>query len=237
MNSLNQLISKYFPSGGDQNNNFLPKVVLPIFSIIVAILLAVFVIGPQLIQYSKTQKQISELNDNISALESKAQTLGSIPVENYQAGFDVALKALPGERDFIISSAQLQLIAASANVSLDSISFSDLGTADHYQIKFEATGSLAAMVDLFSKIDKAPRLMKIAAVELSSDKANVYSTSVTVNTYILPLTKGVTPGEPPASLTQQDQAQLATLSQSLTSLSSVIQRGSNNPVGRVDPFQ
>lgn len=237
MNQFKQLLAKLQISNTDQKNKLLSVLLLPVISVVVAIMLAIFVIVPQLFNYLKTRSTLDETYSHIAELESKSRVLESIPLDNYQSGFDIVLKALPVERDYIFAATQLQLIASSAGVKLSAINFLDLGSAEAYQIKVDADGSLDAVKDFLKQIDNSARVMKVASISLSTDKDNLYRSNLSINAVLQPLVKRQPIDQAAGQLSDQDQAMLANLSQTLGSVTTALSQSSAIGSGRPDPFQ
>ncbi len=240
---INRLIefikSNNLPQQDQKSPKYL-KFVLPVVSLFIGLILTIFVIIPQIINYLKIQSQIQDTRGRIDSLIVKINLLSSIPLQNYQQELTTALEALPIEKDYIPATTIIQTLATNTRVQLTNVNFLE-GSVEGYQIKIELLGPQTAIKDFLDKINTSPRIFKITALDLSPEKANSFTASVTILAPFATLPNEIGKVDAPVnSLTPEDQQLLAKLDQSFTGLTgpltpATVTSGSFLP--KSDPFE
>jgi len=229
---------KSLQAEGDNKRPLILTFILPIRAFVLTIILSVFVIFPQVSDYLRINTQIGELQDQITALNTKAGVLETITESDYQNQLEIVLKALPAERDFVVAATQLQTLAQQSTLALSGLTFAESGGADSYQIKVEVVGNYDAIKTFVHKVDAAPRVMKVGIIDISPERLPIYTGSITINAYFSPLTTQVGKiDQPVVSLSEKDLEYIQQLSQQFAIIPGVFTTSGSRGSGKVDPFE
>lgn len=223
---------------GDNKKSLLRTFILPLSAVIITILLSVFVIIPQVMDYLRINDQIADLRSQISSLQTKAEVLEGVTESDYQDQLEVVLKALPTERDYVVAATQLQTIAQTSPLTMTGLTFGESGGADSYQIKVDVVGTLAGVKNFIHRVDSAPRVMKVGVIDISPERPPLYTASITINAYFSPLATQVGKvDQPVASLTESDLEFIQKLSTEFATIPGVFTTPGTRSTGRLDPFE
>ncbi len=168
----------------------------PLLSIEVSLLLLIFLIIPQIIAFFNTNKLISDTQQRVNSLNTKAQTLASIKTDEYQSNLNLALAVLPENRDIPTAIGQVQTVVGESGLQLGSVSFAgnssggaNSGTAgsgssaQSYEIKIEVLGSPNQLNALFSNFNNGPEIMKLNGLGITSSGKGLLDASLTLSSY------------------------------------------------------
>jgi hypothetical protein len=167
---------------------------LPLISVVIAGLLLIFVIFPQLITFFKTQGVISQTRQRAQALEAKATTLEAINTGDYQKNLDLVLSVLPANKDIPATIGQVQTLVTTSGLQLSSINFSttggaaaadtgDASGAQSFQVKVDVTGNSQALKAFFTKLKDGTQVMKLNGLEVSTAKGGATQATLTILSY------------------------------------------------------
>lgn len=218
---------------------------LYIFPAVVAfssLLLIVLIIYPETVKLIVNQKAQAEIESKNKFLEVKAQTLTNFDSEDLNRKLNYALSAYPAEKDFIATIGVLQNIASQLGFSVVSINLgSGVGKANNsYSLKMDVLGPTNFLPTLLTRIENAPRIMKISSVDSNAakeDQAGTVAISIEA-LYSATPANGGTVDSPLPELSQKDEEIIARLARSGTA-ASVSQSPASppGPRGKVNPFE
>lgn len=216
----------------------------PVASILIALLLFIFVIIPQIITLIHTNEVLNQTSGRINALNNKAAALSQINTTNYTNSLNVALAALPTERDLPAAISQIQSLLGKYNLQLEDTSFSGSAidaskstTAQSFQIKLDVLGDLGGVKSFANGLKTTPEIIKLTGIDLSGSRGGLVQATITLMVYYqlsTPLSENVE--QPLTPLTQDDIQLLTQLQQNIQSLPYVTST-ELGPRGKVNPFQ
>ena len=166
---LKEQIAKLKKTPQYQKFSFL---IMPVISLVLCIGLIGGVLLPKGLEYIETKNKLAELNDKLKFYEEKKEILSGINQEEYKINLEVALNAIPEDKEIPSSVEQIFLLVNSSGMSLNNITFGNVGVQTKglgsYSIKVDLTGSAEQLKEFFEITKEMPRVIKIGGVEVSS---------------------------------------------------------------------
>lgn len=224
---------------------FYSKYSLYIFPAVVAlssIFIILFVIYPQVIKLIDNQNSIEDLLNKSEFLENKVSALENYDNADLSRRLEVALAALPGEKDLGSVLGLLQKMTIESDFSINSISFGNAagksGNSNSFEVKLEIKGSRTRLPDLFSNLENSSRLVRIKSIDISSNQASQYlDVALAIEVLYSPLPKDFGgPDSPVPQLSQKDEELIARIMEETTGVSGPFVLPSS-PRGRSNPFE
>lgn len=222
--------------------NFYHEYKVFIFPAIVAIsslILIILVIFPQITKLIANNKFVDEISSKSKFLEGKVQALDSLSVADLDQKVNFVLGSYPTEEDFISAMGLLQNLTSQGGFNTASIVLApgSVNTSS-YGVKLEILGSLDALLDLISRIENSPRLMKVSSIETGNEKSREANISLSINILYASAPSGFGSIDSPLPLlSQKDEeilARLASVSGGSSALKSSTPLG---PRGKSNPFE
>lgn len=221
--------------------------ILPAISVVICLLLLFLIIIPQLINFFNSNKLISQEKERFSLLNEKINQLGNINLPVFKENLDVALIALPAEKDVPGSISQILFLLGKNSLKLDTISLSTVvsdansvaGVAS-FNIKLAVSGDATALKNFISNLNKTPRLMKITGLEVSTRKDNSsVQADMNITAYYESLPTTISDLEKPVPQISSQENQILLNIRNATSAVPVssFEVFSQVPKGKQDPFQ
>lgn len=221
---------------------FYQKYRMYLFPAIVALSSLILIIGviyPQTVKLIVNQKAQEDLLNKSSLLDNKVSALEGYNGQDLPQKVEIALQALPADKDFGRILGILDQLAIRSGFSISSISLGNaagkVGNTDSYQVKIELKGAKVLLPVFLSSLENSARLIRISSIDSSINAANqsVDLTLVVDALYAgLPQKIGA-PDTPLPELNQQDEQTIAVLSESkeliATSAATLTRRGKPNP--------
>ena len=175
--------------------SFRNKVITGIVLLLACFLVAYFVATPFWHKYSdskqqlqSTQKQISQLNDQLASVANFVNTY-----QSYSQQSAAADKALPpGGADTAGLLSSLNSVAAAAGLTLADIQFQEGGTSDKpaapnaiqvIHVDLAASGPFLAFKDFMLRLENNLRLFDLDHVSMSADGSGVIHYQMVLKTY------------------------------------------------------
>lgn len=213
----------------------------PAMAIILVVLMFVYVIAPQTGKLIHASGTISETSKKAKALEAKASSLELLDEESLRNNLTLSLNVLPPEKDLISALNQIQFLTNSFSLTIKDIGFSNSSSqeSDNFLIHLSVEGTLAQVQGFSGVIKKAPILMTVESIDLSSTDLVTYSLLIGVKSYFLPLTSMIGSVESPVvSLTDKQSALIAKIKDQLKEIPPLVDDESSidNVVSKKDPF-
>lgn len=212
------------------------KFAFPIISLIVSIVVLFAVVIPQSIELFNNQATLNDLQTQTDNLDSKIAALGTISTPEFESNLNTVTTALPISKDYIDSTSYIQDALDKSKVTLTGLSFSEVtptGGIESYKVKVDLSGSLTTINQFLTLINRSPRTMRVARIELNSGSVN-FDVTVYVSAYYAPIQKqNLSLTQPVVALTNQELEQILQLEKNLKADSP---RTSTQQVGRLDPF-
>ncbi|MCR4305959.1 MAG: type 4a pilus biogenesis protein PilO [Candidatus Daviesbacteria bacterium] len=224
---------------------FYSKYSLYIFPAVVAlssIFIILFVIYPQVIKLIDNQNSIEDLLNKSEFLENKVSALENYDNADLSRRLEVALAALPGEKDLGSVLGLLQKMTIESDFSINSISFGNAagksGNSNSFEVELEIKGSRARLPNLFSNLENSSRLVRIKSIDISSNQASQdLDVALAIEVLYSPLPKDFGgPDSPVPQLSQKDEELIARIMEEAIGISgsSVLPSSSR---GRSNPFE
>lgn len=220
-----------------KNHPLIKAYLLPVLGIVMSLIIFGVVTIPQLMSYLETQSQINELDNQVIALASKLDLLQQIELDQSQEQLAITLKALPQDKDYIVSAAQLQLLAQQNNVVMSAVGFGEGGNEGRYQIRASIVGSIDEIRQFIQSINQAPRLMQVENVDLTFNR-NIYEANLTVLVpYAKLVPEVVTVNQPSEPLTEAEIELLVALAQQFSEAPAIYDVPNVQLQGKTNPFE
>lgn len=216
-------------------------VIVPVIAAIVCILLLVFILLPQISNSFTTSKNLEAAQNKYNELNKKIKTLEEVDITSYKESITTALTAVPSDKDIPGSINQLLFMINNSELKMINIVISTTGTPvkalNSFNVKLDVEGDLAQIKDFITQIKKAPRIIELNGVELSTGKDNIAQASLSLLVFYQEISnnledveKAVTP------LNNNDKQTLSTISENSKNISSDLTPILNGPRGKDDPF-
>lgn len=219
------------------------KIILfPILVAISSFILIFFVIYPQLSKLISNNNKLSEINQKVSALGVKAEALNQVNQNEIKGNLDLALSALPLDKDYSNAISSVQALASQLGfnvISVDVIASTVNTTGPTYpgfSLRAEIVGPADLLNKLLIDIENSFRVMKVSSLEVNPSRSGeVVTALVTVNVFYSPPPK--TLGEiatPLPEFSKRDQELISTLARSSEGVAGTsgtlgVPRGKSNP--------
>lgn len=218
--------------------------IIPLVIGVSSLILIIFVIYPQTIKLISNNSAQGALVNRSKFLEAKASELKSVNEADLSKKLNLALTALPGDKDFGEVIGLVQEIANQNRfdlISLDLTSSEEQATSStsfgYYNITVEAVGPKGGLNNLLVEIENASRVMRVDTILITSGKdPNIINAITGVKVYysVIP-TKIGSVDAPLPQLSRQDE-------DLLLKLSSIIEAApptstTLSPRGKSNPFE
>ncbi len=217
-------------------------IIFPVLVAAVSFVLIFFVIYPQITKYFKGQEDAERLKDRVERLTSKSQALESLDVSGLNADLEVALKALPSDRDLANLVGVVQQVASQNSVALLALSIGqtsgEQGKYNPFDIRLEIGGSSTAIKNFLTSLEKSSRVMKVSSIDLTLSRASDSASAIsTTQVYFAPTPNEIGAIDAPLSTISEEEKQVIdTLSQVTTTQPDSGQL-ITGPKGKPNPFQ
>lgn len=152
-----------------QYNSF----ILPVVSVVICFGLFGLVVYPQILSYIESRKELDELSIKQQLLEEKLSGLEKVNDEIFKKNIEVALMAVPTDKDVTGVISQLLYILNINRLKLNEISFSGAGStenSDSVQIKLDISGTKDDFKSFINGLNSLPRIVKVSRLEVSASK-------------------------------------------------------------------
>jgi Tfp pilus assembly protein PilO len=215
--------------------------ILPVFVGLICLLLIVFLLIPQIINYFAIQKTISANQSRLRKLNNKIASLEKIDLESYKGKINTALVAVPSDKEVPSAIGQLLFLINSSALKLEAMNISSAvvpaGSLSSYTIKIEASGDLKAVRDLIERVRGAPRIMNVASIELNQSPNNQLRAGFVFNLYFQQNAAASVDIDKAVSLLSPKEEEILA---ALTSYAKTVPTTTNaeivGPRGKEDPF-
>lgn len=223
-------------------------VIFPFLVAVAGILIIYLVIYPQISGYFKGIDEISRMQDRVGRLSTKAASLETLDTSDFTGKLDTALNALPPDKDLANLLGAIQNLASENGIVLVSVVLGQVisdkqAKFNPFTIRLEVGGSKDTFKNFINNVEKAPRVMRVSALELSPAKASdSASASTVIEVYFAPTPKEIGAVDTPLpSISAQEEETLAKLVRE-TPVTSQPTPGEGTPVvdvpkGKPNPFQ
>lgn len=215
--------------------------IVPVIAAIVCILLLVFILLPQISNSFTTSKNLEAAQNKYNELNKKIKTLEEVDITSYKEGITTALTAVPSDKDIPGSINQLLFMINNSELKMINIVISTTGTPikalNSFNVKLDVEGDLAQIKDFITQIKKAPRIIELNGVELSTGKDNKAQASLSLLVFYQEISNNLEDVEKEVTpLNNNDKQTLSTISENSKNISSDLTPILNGPRGKDDPF-
>lgn len=215
--------------------------IVPVIATIVCTLLLVFILLPQISNSFTTNKNLEVAQNKYNELNKKIKTLEEVDVASYKEGITTALTAVPSDKDIPGSINQLLFMMNNSELKLINIVISTTGTPvkslSSFNAKLDVEGDLTQIKDFITQIKKAPRIIELNGVDLSTGKDNKAQASLALLVFYQEISNNLGDVEKVVNpLNDTDKQTLSTISENSKNISSDLTPILNGPRGKEDPF-
>lgn len=214
---------------------------VPLLVIISAIFISVLVTIPQVFKLVNTFKTIDELGQKKLSYQKKASELESINTTEYRNNLDIALVALPVEKDIPGVMGEILVSLGGSGMHLNGITFSNSPAesekAEEYSIAIDATGNKTSLGNFLERVTLAPRLIKLTSINIETVSGDSLNATVSFATFYqtLPNTIGSVDDQLP-KIGKDDTQILADIETKEHRFPKVTQEASASAKGKLNPF-
>ncbi len=204
--------------------------------------LVVFAIYPQMSKFITSQKVEGNLLTKSKFLVDKVQALESYSGEDLSRKVEFALASYPVEKDLgnVIGTLQQLIVKSGFNIVSFSVgnSATEQGSLS-FGVKLEVKGSRALFPTLLSNLENSSRLMRVIAIETSSNNtSSVMDVSLSLAVlYSLPPKDFGSIDSPIPKLSQKDEELITRLAGNGTISNISSTTTTSVPRGKVNPFE
>lgn len=227
----------------EQLKQFYTRYKLVIWPVIVglcSVVIIALVIVPQLLSYFSLKQQGDELNNRLGLLQVKAKELQQIDPQVYNKNLNLALSALPPEKEVPQAVTILQTFISQSGMTLEAIKFASGQTTtinNNYQINITVLGDFNSLKKLLTNIRNSPRIYRVDMINAQSSRGGTsVEADITMTVFYEPLNNTIgAVDQPLPQLTDKDQhvlTDLSTKNQVVATNASVL----TVPLGKSDPF-
>lgn len=230
----------------DQLAEFYRKYRIIIWPVIVGLsclLIAGLIIVPQLLVYFNLRSEAEDLSQRLGILQAKAQELEQLNEADYNENLELALAALPADKQIPQSLSLLQSMITQAGLSLENIKFSDSSnspnnTENSFQLGVTVLGSMDSLKRLLAAVRTAPRIYHLESVNAQSVRtSNAIEADVSLRVFYEPKTTNLGAiDQPVPELSEADLKLLDELATKIR-LSGSASASFDVPLGKSNPFQ
>lgn len=206
-----------------------------------ALILIVFVIYPQFTNLLNNRKEQEVLTERLRILEVKAEELQSLSSEDLKQKLNLALIALPIDRDYTTIIGIIQQFASLHNFSLLSMQFGNMSSAkesNNFSVDLQVAGPKQKVNELLSDLESASRVMKLSGLDstTSSDQGEFVTLSLTLDIFYAQLPNAIGAVDSPVQVLTENDVKILNKLASMRTSSSV---GPANllPRGKPNPFE
>lgn len=228
-------------------NKKLVGVIIPIASLVIAGILVILVIIPQIKGYFDTRKQVEDLKTQVSDLNKHADNLAKINVDDFNHKLTDMANILPADGDPNLAVAYIEAGLSATGLQLQSLAYTSASSgvaeattdpASNLKIVVEVTGDIDKLEAFITKLEQGPQIIRINGLDFTRDKNNNLTIDLTLNSYYQPEAKV------PASLPANTDSMSSTDNSTLDKLESRLQLNppiqfpaSASAIGKPNPFQ
>lgn len=215
---------------------------VPLFALVTAVLISVLVTVPQIYKLINTFKTIDELNQKKSFYQKKASELEAVNVSDYRNNLDIALVALPVEKDIPGIIGEILVPLGASGMRLGGISFSgSSGVSDkveEYNITVDAAGTKTGLTNFLERITLAPRLIKLVSISVESALGGNLNTKLTFATFYQGFPSNINAVDNELPKINKEEIQILTeLESKKREFPQYAQEASSSSKGKLDPFK
>ncbi len=213
-------------------------IVYPVAVGIAALVITIFIIIPQLTSLLNGQSTIKNSSERLKILEVKAEDLKVIDEGSVNKKLQIAILALPEDKDFTTVIGLMKILVAESGMELTSLQLGQLqgnnANLNGFSIKMEIKGQMQTFANLLKMIENSSRVMRVSDIEVSVSSGNTMIAAINVSIFYSPLPKDL--GNIEVSLpklSEDEENLLANIAKSqIASLSgtpTLLPRGKANP--------
>lgn len=212
--------------------------IFPLVVGISSLILIVFVILPQTIKLVTNQGAEEELFNKSQFLEVKAQDLDNLDQEDLSRKVQYVLGVYPADKDFGNIVGIIQSVTSGAGFNIVALNIGDQN-AQNYIITLQVSGPRTLLPLLLSTVEKAPRLIRLDSLEISSTSGSQgIEASLGLNILYSPApTTFGTVDSPLPTLSSEDEELLTTLASQNPISEGVEEVVDSGPRGKANPFE
>lgn len=215
---------------------------VPVLAGIISLLVTVFIIFPQTMEYFKQKDKLAELMGRIGILNSKAEELGNIDSETRKKDLAITLTVLPTDKNVPQSMSVLQDLINKSNLVLKSTTYSPSSRGsgkNGFALTVSVVGSLTSIKNFMSELQSAARIFKVESAILTFQGAgSLIEADIPLTVYYEPVPKTLINLDASVpKINSDDEELINNLSKSITQFDTITSTGSSVPVGKTDPFE
>lgn len=222
--------------------------IIPAAVLIIALLISVLVTVPQFMRLFETFATIEDLTNQRQFYQEKAAELESANLASYQEDLNVALIALPVDKDIPGVTGEILTALSGSGMTLDGITFSNSPAesekVEEFSMRVDVTGSEAALQNFLERVKVTPRIIKLTSIESSKGRNGDMSATIGFVTLYQKLPSNIGAVDAPLpELTKENSEILADIKARAGNIPTAGSTGSGRgsdgttgPVGKLNPF-
>lgn len=215
--------------------------VIPFIVSLVCLIIIIFVIIPQILEFFSEREKIRIVMNRIDLLNNKAIELGKIDETKLKQDLTTTLIVMPTDRDIPQAMAVLENLITKSNLSLKSTSYgasSTSGGPNSFSLTVSLVGSVASTRFFLNSLSEGSRIFNVESISLRlQPQGSDVSVDIPLNVFYQSVpTKTLTLDQPVAKIDTKEDNLINNLSKfTLQQPSSATTAAI--PVGKADPFQ
>lgn len=227
----------------DQIKSLYPKLklyILPLAVVFSSLVILILVIVPQLLGYFQDRNQSAKIAYRYGVLQAKAQDLQAIDEVDYQKKLQLALIALPDQKQVPQALVVLQSLLSTSGLSLSDIKYSSsvsTTSTQSVQLTMTVAGPITQVRSFLINLKNSPRVFRVETIDSQSIRGGAaVEAEIRLTTfYELPPKDLGSIDNPVPKLSQQDIDLLNQLAQNPQGNQAIT--GASVPLGKADPFK
>lgn len=247
MNKLKEIIILFIQKRNLASNPILAKYqdfILPLASILFTFLILILITIPQLSTLLETYKTLTEVNTKQDEEKGKLARLETINQKVYKDNLNIALIALPAEKDIPGIIDQILIMLSGSGMHLSGINFSNTpdnsSNIPNLQVRLDITGDDEQLRSFLSKAKSSPRVIKINSIQYGKTlQDNKIQASLNILAFYQELPANIASNIPTVPLlSEEDNKLLLEIKQKQVSIPVLSELDSSKvKTGKDDPFQ
>lgn len=217
--------------------------IVPFAVIVSALLISILVTIPQFLRLFETFKTIEELTTKKQFYKEKSEQLEQMDLTTYQQDLDLALIALPVDKDIPGVTGEILTALSGSGLSLDGITFSNSPAesqkVQEFGMKVDVVGTRENLRNFLNRIKVTPRIIKLSYLETGKARGGEISASVGFVTLYQQLPENIgAVDEPIAQLSPENAKILADIKSRAGSIPTTVSSdpGTSGSIGKLNPF-
>lgn len=203
-----------------------------------SLLVIILVVVPQILTFISVRSKILSVYDKTSRFQVKAAELDQVDEAIYLKDLQVALAALPQERDIPESLIVIQSLIIQNSLLLEDarvLAIAPGSSTNSFQMVITVFGPLSQIKSFLTNVANSPRVLKVETISAQSVRGGLEG-EIALSLYFDPSKPAIASADTPLpKLSQEEEALLGKLSKA--AISQIVSTIPAVPIGKVNPFE